>query len=194
MSEIRNSDYWHKTWYIIGLLIFIIGGILNPVWFFISFSSDFSSGEQFLVPSTKRFMLETPGKYVLWHDAKTFFKGKTYSFPPELPGGVTIRVIMSGGKELMLKPSTCTQESSENQKRHSICSFSIETPGEYILEVKNLNVSHVFTLRKSLHKAFLYGFFLCGPLMLISLTGAPLLIIIIAAQRSNYKKHEIIDE
>ena len=186
-TKIRPS----RIWYLIGIALFLIGGIASPTWFIISLISSFSSGEQFIVPTARTFILDKPGKYVIWHDAKTFFQGKTYSFSSELPDDVTIKVIRKETQEeLTLNPSTRTKESSGSHKRYSICSFSVETPGEYSLEVSGLTSPHVFTLRKSLLRHFLYGFLFCIPLTLIGWIGTPLLIIIVAVKRSNARKRQ----
>jgi len=180
-KKIRPS----KIWYLIGIVLFFVGGAGGTIWFIINIISVFSSGEQFLVPATKTFILERPGKYVLWHDAKTFFKGKTYSFSSNLPGDVTIKVVNTKTlEELPLKPSTCSEESSGNHKRYSICSFPVDAPGKYTLEVSGLKCPHVFTLRKSLLKDLFFTALICIPISLIGWIGAPVLIVIIVAKRS----------
>jgi len=184
MNEAQKNIRPGKTWYFISIVLFLVGGIGGPIWFVINFISLFSSGEQFLVPTIRTFMFEKPGKYVIWHDAKVFFQGKNYSFPSELPGDVTIKVVKNKTlNELTLKPSTCTEESSGNHKRYSICSFPVDTPGEYTLEVSGLKRPHVFTLRKSMLKELLFSFLLCGPITLIGCAGAPLIIVIVAIKR-----------
>ena len=170
--------------YVIGVVLFFIGTIGAPGWFIVTLVSGLTSGEYFLAPCANTFTLDDPGKYVLWHAAKTFFQGRNYASPLELPDGVIINVFHNETKEeLTLKLSHGSSESSGYNKKYSICSFFVETPGKYTLEISNLQSNQVFMLRKSQTKRVLLALLECGLIGLIGGIGGTILVIVVAVKR-----------
>jgi len=178
-----------RTWYVIGVVLFFMGTIGGPGWFIVTLVSGLTSGEYFLAPCARTFTLDDPGKYVLWHAAKTFFQGRNYSSPPELPDGVIIKVVDNKTKEgLTLKSSHGLTESSGHSKKVSVCSFLAETPGKYTLEISNLSSNQVFMLRKSQAKRVLLALLECGLIGLIGGIGGIAVVILVAVKRHKAEK------
>ena len=155
MNTAQQKTRPGRFWYVIGTVLFFMGIIGGPGWFVVTLVSGLTSGKYFLAPGTQTYTLECPGKYILWHAAHTFFQGKSYASPSELPHGVTIRVLNNNTREeLTVEPSPGATESSGKHKKYSICSFRIEMPGQYTIEVSNLPSNQVFMLRKSLTNSY----------------------------------------
>jgi hypothetical protein len=165
-------------------VLFFIGTIGGPGWFIVTLVSELSSGKYFLAPGAQTYTLECPGKYIIWHAAKTLFKGKNYSCPPELPHGAIIRVLNKNTQEeLIVEPSPGATESSGNQKKYSIASFRVETPGEYTVEISKLPSNQVFMLRKSLTKHVLLALLQSGIIGMMGGVGGLVLVILVAVKR-----------
>ena len=189
MNDAQQKIRPSRVWYVIGVVLFFMGIIGGPGWFIVTLVSDLKSGKYFLAPSAQTFTLERPGKYVLWHAANTFFQGKSYTSPSELPGGVTIRVLNNNTREeLTIEPSPGATESSGNHKKYSVCSFRVETPGEHTVEIRNLPSNRVFVLRKSLTKGVLITLFYSGMIGLLGGIGGPALVVFVAVRRHKTEK------
>jgi hypothetical protein len=189
MNDAQQKIRPGRVWYVIGVVLFFIGTVGGPGWFIVTLVSDLTSGKYFLAPGTQTYTLECPGKYVLWHAAKTLFQGKSYSFPPELPHGVIIKVLNNNTQEeLTVEPSLGATESSGNQKKYSICSFRVETPGEYTVEISNLPSNQVFMLRKSLTKHVLLTLLQSGIIGMTGGIGGFVLVILVAVRRHKAEK------
>ena len=189
MNGAQQKVHPSRAWYVVGVMLFFIGTIGAPGWFIVTLVSGFTSGEYFLAPCAQTFTLDDPGKYVLWHAAKTFFQGRNYSSPPDLPGGVIIKVLDNKTKEeLTLKSSHGSTESSGHNKKVSVCSFLAETSGQYIIEIRNLSSNQVFMLRKSQTKRVLLALLECGLIGLIGGIGGIVIVILVAVKRHKAEK------
>lgn len=178
-----------KVWYYIAVLFLLLVVIGGPTWLIIRLVSGFSSGHQFLVPGTHTFNFKSPGKYIIWNDFQTFFNGRSYSSSPSLPDGLTITVIQRASQnQIPTKPTGSSSESSGSHKRHSICSFLAEKPGEYTIEVKNVPSQRVFMVRKAQVKDVLHSFFVFGTVSMVGWAVGLLIIIIVAIKRSRASK------
>ena len=189
MNDAQQKIRPGRAWYVIGVVLFFIGTIGGPGWFIVTLVSELSSGKYFLAPGAQTYTLECPGKYILWHAAKTLFQGKNYSSPPELPHGVIIKVLNNNTQEeLLVEASPGATESSGNQKKYSICSFRVETPGEYTVEINNLPSNQVFMLRKSLTKHVLLTLLQSGMIGMMGGVGGFVLVILVAVRRHKAEK------
>ena len=185
MEKITKDTGPSKVWYYIAVLFLLSASIGSPTWLIIRLISGLSNGHQFLVPGTHTFNLEFPGKHIIWNDAQTFYQGRNYSSSPTLPDGVTITVIEGESQnQIATKPTGSSSESSGSHKRYSICSFLVEKPGEYTIEVKNVPSKRVFTLRKSQLKYVLHSLFACSTVLLVGWTIGFSIIITVAVKRS----------
>jgi len=176
-----------RQWYLVAALL-VAWAIVYFAWFFFMLYNELTSTEQFRIPATRELNLEEPGKYVIWNSVNTFFEGKTYSFDPQLPAGVIIKVINAAGMDFPLKKASGTESQSEILLRSAICSFTITEPGRYTISVTGLEEERIICVRKSLFKLiamamlqlFLYEF--------LGFIVAPIIIIIVAVKRNRAKK------
>lgn len=188
MNAAQSSLRPSQIWYIIGAALILVGVVIGPVWLVRTLIPPFSSGKSFLAPCKIAFNLDSPGKYVLWHAAETFFERKWYSSCPELPHGTTIKVLDNQtGHELILTPSLGTTESFGISTKYSICNFWVENTGEYTIEITQLASPRVFVLRKSLAKTVLRAVIRGGVTILLGGVGGAALIIFVAIQRNKAK-------
>ena len=189
MNAAQQKIHPSRTWYVVGIVLFFMGTIGAPGWFIVTLVSGFTSREYFLAPCAQTFTLDAPGKFVLWHAAKTFFQGRNYSSPLELPDGVIIKVVDNKTKEeLRVKPSHGSTESSGHNKKVSVCSFLVETSGKYIIIISNLSSNKVFMLRKSQTKRVLLALLECGLTGLIGGIGGIVVVILVAVKRHKAEK------
>ena len=180
-----------RVWYAVGVMLFFIGTIGAPGWFIVTLVSGLTSGEYFLAPCSRTFALDNPGKYVLWHAVTAFFQGRNYSSPSGLPDGTLISVLDNRTKEeLTLKSSHGSTESAGQHKKVSVCSFRVDKPGKYTIEISNLSSDHVFMLRKSQTKRVLLALLECGLIGFIGGIGGITLVVLVAVKRHNTIKRQ----
>ncbi|NIO03851.1 MAG: hypothetical protein GTN74_04355 [Proteobacteria bacterium] len=184
-SRLRPS----RIWYAVGVALIVAGVVGGPFWLVRNLIPLSSSGESFLAPCEITFSLESPGRYVLWHEAETFFEGTWYSSSPELPHGTTIKVLNhQRGDELILTSSLGTTESVGRATKHSICSFWVEKAGEYTIEISGLESPRVFSLRESIAKTVLLTLIQGGMIFLMGGLGGAGLIVYTALKRNKTKE------
>ena len=193
MNDAQQTSHPSRAWYVIGVMLFFVGTIGAPGWFIVTLVSGFTSGNYFLAPCSQIFTLHDPGKYVLWHAAKTFFQGRNYSSPPELPDGVIIKVVdIDTKEELIVESAQWSTESSGNNKKYSICSFWVKTPGLYTIEIRNLPSNRVFMIRKAQTKRILLALLYCGLAGLIGGIGGTTLVVFVAVRRHKAEKRRTL--
>ena len=191
MNAVQQKIRPGRAWYVVGVMLFFIGTIGAPGWFIVTLVSGLTSGEYFLAPCERTFALDDPGKYVLWHAVKTFFQGRNYSSPLELPDGAIIKVLDNKTKEeLTLKSSHGSTESFGHNKKVSICSFRVDIPGKYKIEISNLSSDQVFMLRKSQTKRVLLALLECGLMGLIGGVGGITIVVFVAVKRHKTIKRQ----
>jgi len=176
-------------WYAVGVALIIAGVFGGPFWLVRNLIPPLSGGASFLAPGNVTFMLDSPGKYVIWHAVETFFEGKWYSSCPELPHGTRITVANIETKDnLVLAPSLGATESLGRATRYSVCSFWVENAGEYVIEINGLPSTRVFFLRKSIAKTVLLVLAQSVAVFLIGGIGGTGLIVYTAIKRNKSKK------
>ena len=191
MNAVQQKIRPDRVWYVVGVMLFFIGTIGAPGWFIVTLVSGLTSGEYFLAPCSRTFTLDDPGKYVLWHAVTTFFQGRNYSSPSALPDGTLISVLDNKTKEeLTLKSCHGSTESSGHNKKVSVCSFLVETPGKYIINISNLPSDQIFMLRKSQTKRVLLALLECGLIGLIGGIGGITIVLLVAVKRHNTIKRQ----
>ena len=153
-------------------------------------------GDQFLVPGEHAFEVEKPGKYVIWSEISTFFKGRRYILPEEVPSGMSVKVVeKKSGRDVPVREAMGSSEKMGETIRYSILTFEISHPGTYTVTVENLDMERVFMLRPSLIGQFTDFFVSTGKRLGVAglsfffgLIAPPLLSIYIEVRRSKNKE------
>ena len=177
--------------YVIPGVIFLIATIGAPVGLVLSFSHQLADGEQFLAPGQHTITVAEPRKYIIWHNAETFYKGMQYSSPHSLPEGTRIEVIQEHtDTEIATKSTMGGTETSENMYRYSICSFEAPEAGDYTITVKDLPDSRVIMVRESLGRSFVTLFLV---ILFICFAGwilLPIFILVVEVKRYRNRRSE----
>ena len=138
-----------RKWYIIAALMVIVGVLLIPSAIVIPLLST-PKPVPFIVPGSRAFNLTTPGEYVLWHNYKTIFEGKTFS-SNALPGGLQMQLSNITARTVVpLVPDQSTTVTSGSDARRSIATFTVTNPGQYLLSVQGTAPEMVFSFGKAM--------------------------------------------
>jgi len=178
-----------KTWYVIAAALLAVGVVAMPIWLVTNVVEVFSTAERFVAPGAKTFTLTEAGKYVLWHEAKTDFEGKHYSSPPALPDGVTIKVVQEEtGQELPLEKALNASESTPSHESHSICTFTIDSAGDYGVTVTDLDSPRVLKVRRSVLDAMGWDIAQGIVFFLVCAIAGIAIIVVVTSRRSKAKR------
>jgi hypothetical protein len=184
-GEIRPG----RGWYLVSLALFILGAIGGIAILFTVIFSSLAGGTQFLVPGSLVVTIKEPGKYILWYEHSTVFKGRRYFDSDEPPRGmgITVREIFSG-KFLPVSPSSAAAETAGQIKRKSVGSINFDTRGQYVIEVTGEFPDRVFSLRRSVFSRIVTGVAAFLALSILGWVLAPVIALIVLVKRANAKR------
>lgn len=135
---------------IAGVLFFILGGIVIPVFLIFSLFFNESSNHQFLVPGAQEVTVSEVGRHYLWNDYQTIYGGKSFSRSEDIPDGLEITVADESGKVLAFIGDTSTSFSSGNNSKNSIGYVEVGDPGKLLVFVSGNFEERVFSFSQSL--------------------------------------------
>jgi uncharacterized membrane protein len=126
-------------WYALAGAVFIaglaLGGLL--VWRFVA---GFEPATTFMAPGVVKLSLTTPGEYILWHEHRTVYKGRTYDLPAHMPDGTRYRVRGPDGEVVLPdRVSAMTLEATSKEGHHrsvAVERFEVAQPGLYVVAVE----------------------------------------------------------
>ena len=108
-----------------------------------------ASDVQFLVPGAGVIEVTAPGRYYLWHDYKTDFRGKYYQGPSTLQGAFTVSVRRENGSVVDYVVDSSTSYSLGNRARKSLGYVDVEEPGTLTFDVAGDLKEAVFSVGRS---------------------------------------------
>lgn len=178
-----------RLWYVLALLLFIVGSIGGIGLLFTSIFTSISDGTQFIVPGEVIINVEKPGKYTLWNEAKTIYQGRLYTGSRELPDVLEIRITeILTGRTMPLSSATSHTETVGSTIRTAIGNIHFDEPGRYRIRVSGNFSERIFMIRRSTCADLLVSFAAFFLLSLVGWIGAPLLAVIVLIKRINAKK------
>jgi hypothetical protein len=131
-----------------------VAGVLAAVALVAWFLLTLDRGAQFLVPGRHVVELGQPGKYLVWNDYRTVFRGRSYDESEALPSGVRIRVLeRASGRPLEVSSSYRATSSFGNTSSVAVSQFRVEHPGSYEIVVEGNFPPRVFSVGRD----FLFG-------------------------------------
>jgi len=134
-----------KGWYVFAGAVALAGVIAMAAliaWFVLTLDK----GVQFLGPGRHTVELDKPGKYLVWNDYRTVFRGRSYDESEKLPPGVRISVLdKASSQALAVSASHGTTSSIGNTSSVSVSQFVIERPGSYEIVVEGDFPPRVFS-------------------------------------------------
>jgi len=90
---------------------------------------------RFLAPGVGAVEIRAPGRYVVWHEHRTVYEGRSFDLPPRLPHGVRLAVSAPDGVELRTEPTSMTERWG-SVERAAIVAFDAPAPGRYVVAVR----------------------------------------------------------
>src|SRR5579863_9850963 len=149
MTEPADSP--SRTKYLAFGIPFLLCALGGPVVFVAYLLLSLGDGRQFLAPGATTLDSDKPARYVLWYDHVTFFGGRAYTYPPDLPNGLRVRIVEQGsGREIPLASGFAVKQSSGTEERSSVGDFEVAGPASYRLEIMGSFEPRVFSVRRSL--------------------------------------------
>lgn len=105
-----------------------------------------ASEEQFKVPGRVEVMAEEPGRYYLWNDYQTVFRGKTYNRSKSVPDGMEIRITHAKtGEPFDFVSDTSISSSSGANSKNTIGYVEVKEPCRVAIEVSGGEEERVFS-------------------------------------------------
>jgi uncharacterized membrane protein len=103
------------------------------VWRFVA---GFEPAHPFLAPGGAEVELQAPGEYLLWHDHRTLYRGRSYDVPAALPDGARVAVQAADGTSLAVHAYTGMTSEGSEARSVSVARFAIPAPGRYRVSVE----------------------------------------------------------
>jgi uncharacterized membrane protein len=154
-------------------IAFAIAGVAATVLLVLNLVSKFDAGDQFIVPGSHAFVVEQPGKHLVWNDFRTVFQGRAYDVPERLPDGLIIRVTeTASGKPVEVSSSRGASSKTAEAERVSIASFEAATPGRYEIVVEGGFDPRVFSVGPNVLPQLFMTILAAVMAMLVGMTAA----------------------
>jgi uncharacterized membrane protein len=103
------------------------------VWRFVG---AFEPAQRFLAPGRVQLELAAAGDYVIWHDHRTVYEGRSYDVPEALPGGARFRVRAPDGTNLQVEPLAGMRSEGAEGRSVSVARFAVPAAGVYEVAVE----------------------------------------------------------
>ena len=163
---------------IIGATLFITGAFLIPVAVILLLITRGDRPEQFIIPGEMTVEIEEAGRYYLWNDYQTIYKGKSYNRSELIPDSLEMTITNIDTGELKeIVGDTSTSSSSGSSSKNSIGYFEIGEPGQYKVRVIGESNERVFSFGEDSIVKFLVLIFAGGGVcLLIAFSGFGLII------------------
>ena len=126
-------------WYTLAGTVFLAGLAIAAalVWRFVA---NFEPATRFLAPGEVRLSLARSGEYLIWHEHRTDYEGRTFDLPPRMPDGTRYRVRGPGGEVVLPSgESPVKLEATYEGRDHRsmvVGSFEVAQPGLYVVAVE----------------------------------------------------------
>lgn len=134
---------------ITGFVLFVLGGFVMPLLFLIPLFFDGSKDIQFKVPGAIQATINKPGRYYIWNNFQTMYKGKSYNRSERIPDGLEVKIRDSEGKPLDLVCDSSMFSSVMNNSKRSIGYFEAKNAGRVNIEVSGGSDEMIFLFSPS---------------------------------------------
>jgi uncharacterized membrane protein len=125
------------AWYALAGGVFLVGVALAAtlIW---RFATAFEAPVRFLAPGATELLITQPGQYIVWHEHRTVYQGRTFNLAPAMPDGTRYRVQAPDGRNLAVESYTSMK--SEDRDGHSVSIARFEAPaaGTYRVAVEGV--------------------------------------------------------
>lgn len=134
-STCSSATSGAKAWYALAGALFVAGLALTalPVWRFVA---ALEPAQRFLAPGSTQVQLAEPGDYLIWHEHRTLYKGRSYDVAAALPGGARFAVEAAGGGAVAVEPFAAMTSEATHGRSVSVARFSAPAAGAYRVSVQ----------------------------------------------------------
>lgn len=177
-----KRKYKPSLWWIALAPIILIIGVGGGTAILLTQVLNQGAEETFVAPTTRTFDIESPGTYIVSHDYKIVFRGKSYDQPAALPEKAYISLKNESG-ELTMDKSWGSGSASGKHERKEVGRFKIKKPGTYTLSISDLAEPHVMTFGQSVIVQIILASIASFVLNIAGWFGGPALVIIVLTKR-----------
>ena len=117
------------AWYLAAGAVALAGVVVAValVWRFIA---SHEAPTRFLAPGATAVEIANPGRYILWHEFRTLYDGRSFDLPSRVPHGIQLLVTAPDGVLLDTAPTAITEKWG-TVERAGIVAFDAALPGRY---------------------------------------------------------------
>ncbi len=95
-----------------------------------------SRSARFLAPGTFEVSIARPGSYLVWHEHRTVYSGRTFDVAPAMPEGTRYAVQAPDGQLLAVQPYSGTSSEGSEGRSVSVAQFDAAIAGVYRVAVE----------------------------------------------------------
>jgi uncharacterized membrane protein len=132
-------------WYALAGGILLAGLALAAVlaWRFIA---AFDPPARFLAPGEAQVSLAAPGDYIVWHEHRTVYQGRTFDLAPAMPDGTRYRVQAPDGSSIAVEPHGGMSSEGTQGRSVSVAHFEAPFAGAYRVAVDGASEPRVMAV------------------------------------------------
>ena len=137
---------------ITGAVLFIVGAFVIPLAVVLPIVIGLSNSDekQFIIPGDTQTTIEKPGRYYLWNDHQTIFKGKSYNRSESIPDGIEIKITnVETGKLFDFVSDASMSSTSGNSSKNTIGYIEVSSPCTVDIKITGGEEERVFSLSES---------------------------------------------
>jgi hypothetical protein len=122
-------------WYALAGMVFLAGLALAAVlvWRFVA---AFEPAARFLAPGEAQVSVAVPGDYIVWHEHRTVYQGRSFSVEPAMPDGIRYRVQAPDGASIAVEPHSGMSSEGSAGRSVSVAQFQAPIGGAYRVSIE----------------------------------------------------------
>jgi uncharacterized membrane protein len=122
-------------WYALAGVVFL-AGIALPAVLVWRFVANFEQPSRFVAPGAAEVKLARAGDYILWHEHRTVYQGRSFDLPAAMPDGTRYRIEAPDAKALVVHPYGGMTSEGTHGKGVSVARFEAPVAGPYRVAVE----------------------------------------------------------
>jgi uncharacterized membrane protein len=124
-----------KAWYGVAAALALAGCVAGGAIIWVAVFA-LSAPQAFVVPGSFAFEADKPGRYALWHDYTTQFRGEVFAVNPRLPSGAQIRIVGPRGQVEVRGVNSQSTSKIGGTERAQVSVFDAPAAGRYEIAVQ----------------------------------------------------------
>jgi len=124
-------------WYALAGAVVLAGLALAAVlvWRFVA---AFDPATRFLAPGEAQVSVAAPGDYIVWHEHRTVYQGRSFDVAPGMPDGTRFRVQAPDGSPLAVEPHSGMSSEGSESRSVSVAHFEAASAGTYRVVIEGM--------------------------------------------------------